>query len=68
MPWEKSFSEEDAIAKAMYLFWERGYESTSVNELLEETGISRSSLYNAFGGKQKLFVRALEKYDLELRI
>jgi len=67
MPWEKSFSEEDAIAKAMYLFWERGYESTSVNELLEETGISRSSLYNAFGGKQKLFVRALEKYDLELR-
>jgi len=65
MPWEKSFSEEDAIEKAMYLFWERGYEAASVNELLEETGISRSSLYNAFGGKQEFFVRALLKFDAE---
>jgi len=67
MPWEKSFREEDAVHDAMMLFWEKGYESTSISDLLTGLGINRGSLYNAFGGKKKLFIKALAKYDKEIR-
>ena len=63
MPWEKSFDEEAALEKAMLVFWEKGFEPASIADLIEGTGINRGSLYNAFGGKQKLFVKALQKYD-----
>ena len=63
MPWEKSFDEEAALEKAMLVFWEKGFEPASIADLIEGTGINRGSLYNAFGGKQKLFVKALKKYD-----
>ena len=65
MPWEKSFDEDAVVGKAMKVFWEKGYEATSINDLIEGTGIGRGSLYNAFGGKQALFVRALAKYHAE---
>ena len=65
MPWEKSFDEDVVVGKAMNVFWEKGYEATSINDLIEGTGIGRGSLYNAFGGKQALFVRALAKYHAE---
>ena len=67
MPWEKSFDEEDAIAKAMKVFWEKGFEPASITDLVASTGITRGSLYNAFGGKEQLFVKALLKYDQENR-
>ncbi|GAB3531999.1 TetR/AcrR family transcriptional regulator [Photobacterium alginatilyticum] len=67
MPWEKSFDEDAAVDKAMHLFWERGFEPTSLANLIEATGINRGSLYNAFGGKHQLFVRSLVKYDKENR-
>lgn len=67
MPWEKSFDEEDAIGKAMKVFWEKGFEPASIADLIESTGITRGSLYNAFGGKEQLFVKALLKYDSENR-
>jgi len=67
MPWEKSFNEQDVIEKAMLVFWERGYEATSIANLIEGTGINRGSLYNAFGGKRQLFVQSLLKYDVETR-
>lgn len=63
MPWEKSFDEETAIENAMRVFWEKGYEPASIADLLEGTGLNRGSLYNAFGGKQQLFVKSLRKYD-----
>ncbi len=63
MPWEKSFDEETAIENAMKVFWEKGFEPASIADLLEGTGLNRGSLYNAFGGKQQLFVKALQKYD-----
>ena len=63
MPWEKSFDEETAIENAMQVFWEKGFEPASIADLLEGTGLNRGSLYNAFGGKQQLFVKALQKYD-----
>ena len=65
MPWEKSFDEDAVVGKAMEVFWEKGYEATSINDLIEGTGIGRGSLYNAFGGKQALFVRAVSKYHAE---
>lgn len=67
MPWEKSFDEETALEKAMQVFWGKGFESASIADLIEGTGISRGSLYNAFGGKQPLFVKALLKYDRDNR-
>lgn len=67
MPWEKSFNEDDAIAKAMNVFWEKGYEPASIADLISMTGITRGSLYNAFGGKEQLFIKSLSKYDQEFR-
>ncbi len=65
MPWEKSFDEESALDSAMQVFWRKGYEPASIADLLAGTGLNRGSLYNAFGGKRQLFVRALRKYDAE---
>ena len=68
MPWEKSFDESDVIDQVMEVFWEKGYEATSISDLTEATGLKRGSLYNAFGdGKQELFFRSLRKYDTEQR-
>jgi len=67
MPWEKSFDEDDAIGKAMKVFWEKGYESASIADLITGTGITRGSLYNAFGGKEQLFIKALLKYNKDNR-
>lgn len=67
MPWEKSFDEDDVLVKAMSVFWEKGYESASISDLLDRTGINKGSLYNAFGGKKQLFLKALMKYDQDNR-
>ena len=68
MPWEKSFDESDVIDQVMEVFWEKGYDATSISDLTDATGLKRGSLYNAFGnGKQELFFRSLQKYDAEQR-
>lgn len=67
MPWEKSFNEDEAIAKAMKVFWRKGFEPASIADLISATGITRGSLYNAFGGKEQLFIKSLLKYDQENR-
>lgn len=67
MPWEKSFDEDETVGKAMKVFWEKGFEPSSIADLIEGTGITRGSLYNAFGGKEQLFIKALRKYDRENR-
>ncbi len=48
--------------KAQHLFWERGYERTTVRDLTEAMGISAPSLYNAFGGKKELYDEAVAAY------
>lgn len=58
----RSFSEEDALEAAMRVFWEKGYEGASLNDLTEAMGINRSSLYTIFGDKESLFRRAMERY------
>ena len=67
MPWEKSFDESDVVEQAMHVFWEKGYAATSISDITVATGIKRGSLYNAFDGKDDLFLRSLLKYDNERR-
>lgn len=56
MPWEKQFSPDDVLVKAMNAFWARGYESTSMQDLVACMGINRGSLYATFGDKRSLFI------------
>lgn len=67
MPWEKQFDRRVALDRAMQAFWERGYEATSVQDLLDCMEINRGSLYATFGDKHALFVEALKMYDVEVR-
>ncbi|MGG3800392.1 TetR/AcrR family transcriptional regulator [Metabacillus fastidiosus] len=58
----REFDEEKALDAAMQLFWEKGYEATSLSDLTSRMGIQRPSIYSAFGGKKELFEAALRKY------
>ena len=58
----REFDEAAALEAAMECFWRRGYEATSLRDLTSSMGLTAPSLYNAFGGKQELFTRALERY------
>jgi TetR/AcrR family transcriptional regulator, transcriptional repressor for nem operon len=63
MPRPKSFNEDAVLDQAVQLFWERGYDGTSLADLEMHLGLGRQSLYNAFGDKQALFLKALERYQ-----
>jgi TetR/AcrR family transcriptional repressor of nem operon len=56
------FDRAEVLARAMHAFWRNGYEATSVQDLVEATGINRASMYNTFGGKEALFLAALDHY------
>jgi TetR/AcrR family transcriptional regulator, transcriptional repressor for nem operon len=58
----QSFDTEEAIDKAMHLFWERGYARTTPQLLTDELGIGKGSLYHLFGSKHELFLLALQRY------
>jgi len=58
----KQFDRHEVLDRAMAVFWERGYEATSIQDLLEATGINRGSLYATFGNKQQLFLAVLDHY------
>lgn len=59
----REFDEDKALHAAMELFWEKGYEATSLTELTSRMGIQRPSIYSAFGDKMELFEAALRKYN-----
>jgi TetR/AcrR family transcriptional repressor of nem operon len=63
----KEFEEKEVLEKAMQLFWIRSYQGTSMEDLTIGLGISRSSLYDTFGGKRALFMRALQHYTQQAR-
>lgn len=63
MPRPPEFEREVVLDRAMRAFWSRGYEATSIQHLVERTGIQRGSLYGAFGDKRALFLAAIEHYD-----
>ena len=62
MPRTKEFDPEVVLEQAMELFWEQGFEATSAQDLVDHTGLNRSSLYNTFGSKHELYLRALDHY------
>jgi TetR/AcrR family transcriptional regulator, transcriptional repressor for nem operon len=62
MPRPRNFDEATALDAAMECFWRRGYEATSLRDLTESMGLSAPSLYNAFGNKEELYARALDRY------
>ena len=59
----REFDEEAALERALDVFWTRGYEATSVDDLCEVTGLSRSSLYATFGGKRELLLKTVDRYS-----
>jgi TetR/AcrR family transcriptional repressor of nem operon len=59
----RGFEPELALERAMQAFWAKGYKATSLEDLCEATGLSRSSLYAAFGGKRALLHRSLARYE-----
>ena len=59
----REFDADEALDKALHVFWRRGYEGTSLSDLTEAMGISRPSLYAAFGNKEELFRRAMDRYS-----
>lgn len=61
----REFDQVEVLRQAMLLFWRKGYEATSMADLLEVTGLSKSSLYDTFGDKRRLFLAALEAYRRE---
>ena len=61
----REFCVDQALAKALRVFWEKGYDGTSLNDLTEAMGITRPSLYAAFGNKESLFRKALDLYETE---
>ena len=58
----KQFDEDRALDGAMKVFWQSGYSGTSYPDLMQATGLNKSSLYNAFGDKQALYLRCLERF------
>jgi AcrR family transcriptional regulator len=58
----RAFDADQALENAMIVFWTKGYEGASLSDLTEAMGINRPSLYAAYGNKQELFRKALERY------
>ena len=58
----KQFDRGEVLDRAMVLFWKRGYEATSIRDLVAATGINRGSIYATFGDKKRLFLAVLDRY------
>jgi len=67
MPWEKNFDVETTLTRAMQVFWARGFEATSMQDLVTATGVNRASIYATYGDKRALFLSAIRKYDDDIR-
>jgi TetR/AcrR family transcriptional repressor of nem operon len=59
----KDFDEAEVLSKAVCIFWHKGYNGTSMQDLVDGLGISRSSLYDTFGDKHALYIKALDSYQ-----
>ncbi len=60
----RQFDEGAVLDAVTELFWEQGFETASLHDIVDAAGLNKSSLYNAFGSKEELFRRALERYIL----
>lgn len=62
MPRNKEFSPDDALDACLAVFWDKGYEKTSLDALMQASGVARQSLYDTFGDKRSLYLLALARY------
>jgi TetR/AcrR family transcriptional repressor of nem operon len=62
MPRPKEFIPDEALEKAMQVFWHKGYEATSMEDLLTAMDLNRGSLYDTFGDKRQLFLKVIDRY------
>ncbi|AZQ43085.1 TetR/AcrR family transcriptional regulator [Nonlabens ponticola] len=62
MPRVETFNREQVLEAAMQTFWAHGYQATSMQQLVDATGLNRSSLYNSFGDKMDLYKASLKHY------
>ncbi|WP_433494551.1 TetR/AcrR family transcriptional regulator [Micromonospora sp. CA-248089] len=58
----REFDVDEALERAMQVFWARGYDGTSLTDLTSAMGITKSSMYAAFGNKEQLFRKAVQRY------
>ena len=59
----KIFNEQKALERATALFWQKGYEATSTQDLIDTMGLQRGSLYHSFGSKKQLFQNAIDQHE-----
>ncbi|MCL5128896.1 TetR/AcrR family transcriptional regulator [Algibacter sp. L4_22] len=64
---KKEYNEDEVVEKAMRLFWQNGYESTSMQMLEKEMGINKFSIYSSFGNKHGLFIESIKCYKSKIR-
>ena len=65
MPRTEVFDRNQVLEQAKNIFWLKGYNATSMQDLVDTTGLNRSSIYNSFGNKMNLFQLTLKKYQKE---
>ncbi|MBX2828060.1 MAG: TetR/AcrR family transcriptional regulator [Flavobacteriaceae bacterium] len=65
MPRSEDFNRDEVLDRAKEVFWMKGYNGTSMQDLVDAMGLNRSSIYNSFGNKKELFKQSLEKYQAE---
>ena len=65
MPRSKKYNKKAILAAATELFWQRGYDGTSMNDLVKYSGLNRHSMYNEFGDKERLFLSCIDYYVIE---
>ncbi|MEM9389991.1 MAG: helix-turn-helix domain-containing protein, partial [Bacteroidota bacterium] len=63
MPKSVLFDKSEVLEKVTYLFWSKGYNGTSMQDLVDTTGLNRSSIYNSFGDKYNLYEQSLQYYQ-----
>ena len=61
------FDYASVLENAMQQFWREGYEASSVQKLLDATGINRGTLYNSFGDKDTFFTLCIDRYNKKLK-
>jgi len=58
----KQFDQQEVLGKALHVFWNKGYEATSMQDLVSSMGINRASMYQTYGNKHALFLSSLDAY------
>lgn len=59
----REFDPDEILSKIMHLFWENGYEATGLSDIMAETGLGKASLYQTFGNKHEMYLKALNHYE-----